>query len=131
MRRPAAALALCGVAVVISSCGNAEITGNTDKKPSKAALALLAKGPNTSCSASAPAAERKAFIADHPELTNDQLSIVCPELFPKDYKPDKKYDKYRAPAEAPATKTTATPPATTAPAPTKTTAAPTKTATTG
>ena len=41
--------------------------------------------PNPSCRGSASAADRKAFLDDHPELTDKQLARVCPDLFPDGY----------------------------------------------
>lgn len=111
MRRLSAAVAVVSLALVISSCGNAEITGNTDKKPSKAAKALLSAGPNPSCRSTASVSARRAYLIDNPALTDDQLSIVCPDLFPADYKADKKYDQYKRSREAPSS-TGGTPPGT-------------------
>jgi hypothetical protein len=69
----------------VSSCGDAAITDNSDKTPTAAVAQLLQGQPNPSCRSSATAADRKAFLDDHPELTDKQLARVCPDLFPDGY----------------------------------------------
>ena len=85
MRRLASIIAFSVLAIGVSSCGNAAITDNSDKKPTAEVAQLLQGTPNPSCRGSATAADRKAFLDDHPELTDKQLARVCPDLFPDGY----------------------------------------------
>ena len=85
MRPLVSLIALAALGMTLSSCGDAAISDNSDKKPTKAVAQMLSEKPNPSCASSATAAVRKNFLVEHPALTDKQLARVCPELFPSGY----------------------------------------------
>jgi len=82
---PRARLLVPLAAVALAGCGDQAISDNTNKKPTAAVKALLARAPAAECSREAPRQRRIDFVADHPELTDKQLAKLCPELYPGDY----------------------------------------------